>query len=189
MTEKPGESLRGQIYDKNLRMIADVSVLDRLPEVHLPDGYFLRAFSLGDEDGWLKLLQDVGFENWDCARLDDYLDDKERRVGSCLVIKNRTVVAATFASRTTIDGADMGLLDYVASSPAHRGKNLGRAVCTRVARFFVDRGYVAVALNTQDWRLPAIGLYLSMGFVPVFYADDMKRRWDEVMVNLCSRSS
>ena len=37
---------------------------------------------------------------------------------------------------------------------------------------------------TDDWRLPAIGLYLSMGFEPQMTREDMPRRWESIRRNL-----
>jgi mycothiol synthase len=65
-----------------------------------------------------------------------------------------------------------------------RGLGLGRAVCTGVVRYLVDRGYANVVLYTDDWRLPAIGLYLSMGFEPQMTRMDMPERWRRVQEQL-----
>ena len=118
----------------------------------------------------------------------------ERREGSCLVEHNGRIVAATFASRIgnqphnpPIGGGNssqVGVLDFVVTHPDHRGKGLGRATCTEVARFLVSRGCKTITLGTDDWRLPAIHIYLSMGFNPVINRDDMPRRWAAVYENL-----
>ena len=78
----------------------------------------------------------------------------------------------------------MGVLDYVVTHPEHRGKGLGRATCIEVSRFLVDRGCKSVSLGTDDWRLPAIHIYLSMGFRPVMNRNDMPGRWAAVYENL-----
>ena len=65
-----------------------------------------------------------------------------------------------------------------------RGLGLGRAACTGVVKHLVDRGYSNVILYTDDWRLPAIGLYLSMGFEPQMTRQDMLGRWQRVMEQL-----
>ena len=140
----------------------------------------------GDEDGWLALLLAAGFEEWDRPRVDEYLTDPERREGSSVIVEGDTMVAATFATRIYRDGVELALLDYVISSPDRRRLGLGRAVCTAVARFHVERGYPAVSLFTDDWRLPAIGLYLSLGFEPDMHREDMPGRWDAIRAKLAS---
>ena len=48
------------------------------------------------------------------------------------------------------------------------------------------RGYYpsTVILYTDDWRLEAIGLYLSLGFEPQMTRDDMPDRWSDIMQKL-----
>ena len=60
----------------------------------------------------------------------------------------------------------MSSLDYVVSHSDYRGLGLGRIVCESVVKYCVDIGRNDVILHTDDWRIPALGLYLSMGFVP-----------------------
>ena len=60
--------------------------------------------------------------------------------------------------------------------------------CTRaVAPSMVKRGYGKIILFTDDWRLPAIGLYLSMGFEPQMSGEDMPERWDAIHRSLHAR--
>ena len=39
---------------------------------------------------------------------------------------------------------------------------------------------MGIYLSTDDWRLPAIKVYLKLGYEPLLYADDMKGRWKAV---------
>ena len=41
-----------------------------------------------------------------------------------------------------------------------------------------------VYLSTDDWRLPAIHVYLSLGWQPLIYAPDMEARWEAVFNGL-----
>ena len=186
MTEQALTASDSELPPKQLRMTAGAATLRGLPDVPLPEGFVQRAYRPGDEDGWVALLLEAGFEEWDRPRIDEYLADPERREGSSVVVEGGVVVAATFASRLTRDGVELGVLDYVASSPARRRLGLGRAVCTAVARFQVERGYPAVTLFTDDWRLAAIGLYLSLGYEPDMHREDMPGRWDAIRAKLAS---
>ena len=179
---------------KQLRMVLDEVSVVRLPDVPLPAGYVMRAYRSGDADSWTEVLQKGEFGRWDEERVLEYLEDAERREGSRLVEHNGRIVAATFASRIgnqprkpSVGGgnsSDVGVLDYVVTHPDHRGRGLGRATCTEVARFLVSRGCNAISLGTDDWRLPAIHIYLSMGFRPVMNRNDMPGRWAAVYENL-----
>lgn len=178
---------------KQLAMVMDADAVDRLPNVALPAGYSARAYRSGDAPSWSATLQAGGFESWDEAQVLEFLEIPERRKGSCLIDHAGQVVAATFASRVSnrpmaafseFSPLEEGILDYVVTHPDHRGKGLGRITCTEVARFLVSRGCKAVSLNTDDWRLPAIHIYLSMGFRPVMNREDMPARWADVYQKL-----
>ena len=169
------------LLPKQLRMVIDEASVSRLPDVPLPDGYVMRAYQNGDESSWAETLQTCGFKSWNDAEVRAYLEDAERRQGSRVVEYNSRIVAATFASRTTGDTSNTiapeGVLDFVVTHPDHRGKKLARATCTEVSKFFVYLGYKSVSLLTDDWRLPAIHVYLSLGFKPVMNRNDMPKRW------------
>ena len=61
-------------------------------------------------------------------------------------------------------------------------------VCTEVVRGLIEKGYDNVVLYTDDWRLPAIGLYLSMGFEPRMDREDMPKRWERIRAKLAAIS-
>jgi len=167
-----------------LSMTVEEERVRRLPDVRLPEGYAVRGYRVGDEEEWLQLLHCAGFRSdWDRERIDSFLMDQERRRGSRVVSHDGALVAATFASRQA-QPFKAGVLDYVVSHPRHRGKGLGRAVCTAVMRFMVESGYRRIVLQTDDWRLPAIAGYISLGFEPEMTRDDMSARWAGVKKRL-----
>ena len=45
-------------------------------------------------------------------------------------------------------------------------------------------GYTHIYLNTDDWRLPAITVYLRLGWIPFLYQADMEARWRVVCEQL-----
>ena len=189
---------------KQLSMVIDEVAVRRLPDVPLPAGYVMRAYRVGDAPSWADTLQKGGFTEWTEDRVLEYLEDPERRAGSRIVDYNGAIVAATFASQTPpspsrregdacearrgCPKSEGGVLDFVVTHPDHRGRGLAPATCTEVSRFLVARGCKAVSLSTDDWRLPAIHIYLSMGFKPSFprtretseNQNDMPDRWATV---------
>ncbi len=160
-----------------------------MPEPAVPPGYELRGFRFGDEDSCVEAIKTGEFQShWDRARFDEFIRGPERMEGSRVVVKDGQVVAATFAS-VSEENPDMGVVDYVVCRPEHRGLGLGRAVCTEVVRYLVAKGYEKALLGTDDWRLPAIGLYLSMGFEPRMDREDMPARWERIRSRLAASSS
>jgi ribosomal protein S18 acetylase RimI-like enzyme len=140
-----------------------------------------------DEASWLELLLACGFDELDQEGFEQYLRGPERREGSSVVVRGGRIVAATFASRQD-SPRRAGVLDFAASHPEHRGLGLGRTVCVAVLRYFASRGYDSAALVTDDWRLPAMGLYLSLGFAPEMTREDMPARWEAIRKDLARRS-
>ena len=158
-----------------------------MPAAPVPDGFDVRAFRPGDEESWIDLISTGGFgDRWTRSRFDEYLEGAERRAGSRLAVSRADgrILAATFASLE--DGEnDVGRLDFVVAHPEVRGTGLGRAVCSAVVQYLINkRGCGSVVLYTDDWRTPAIGLYLSMGFKPRLNRPDMPARWDAIRANL-----
>jgi mycothiol synthase len=168
---------------KQLQMATDAKRARSLPTTRVPDGYELRGFQPGDEEQWLELQHLGGFNHWDLEGIEKYLEDPVRREGSRVVTTGDRLVAVTFATPHKSLGR-VGYLDFVVSHPDYRGLGLGRAVCSGVTKFFVDHGYDSVILLTDDWRLPAIGVYLSLGFEPVMEREDMPSRWQAIMAEL-----
>ena len=50
--------------------------------------------------------------------------------------------------------------------------------------FFARRGYESVTLLTDDVRLPAIALYLALGFAPDVNHEGVAERWQKIMRRL-----
>lgn len=130
------------------------------------------------------MINTGGFgSQWDRTHFDRYITQPERKDSSRLVVRDSKVIAATFAS-VHRQSENLGRLDDVVALPDYRGLGLGRAVCTEVVKYLLGRGYSRVMLFTEDWRLPAIGLYLSMGFEPQMNRDDMPGSWDGIRAEL-----
>ena len=176
--------MSAELPPKQMSMIMPTWRAKKMPESKIPDGYALRGYRPGDEDTWLETLNAGDFGSaWDRPRFDEFMTGPERKDGSVVAANGDRIVAATFASVDV--GADCtGRVDFVVSHPDVRGLGLGRAVCSGVVRYLVDRGYDRVVLYTDDWRLPAIGLYLSMGFEPQMTREDMPARWQRTMEQL-----
>jgi mycothiol synthase len=68
----------------------------------------------------------------------------------------------------------------VAVDPMHRSHGLGKALTVAVLRRFRERGFRRAVLQTDDFRLPAIRLYLGFGFRPSMTHESHPGRWREI---------
>ena len=169
---------------KQLSMSVSDNTSIVMPDVHVPEGYDLRGYHEGDEESWLVLLHLAEFvEDWTVRSVDEYIKDPVRFAGSRVVAFGDQIVSAAFSTPDK-ESDEIGYLDYVVTHPAHRRKGLSRAVCSCVMEFFRESGYRIIRLLTDDWRLSAIGLYLSLGFEPEMTRCDMPGRWDAVREQL-----
>jgi mycothiol synthase len=133
----------------------------------------------------LAELLDLAFAGgWDVARVERELFD-DPTVTATYVVYDAEVAVATASARLLTDTyPQAGYLHWVASSPRARGRGLGRAVIVAVLKRFHHDGMTQAVLETDDHRLAAIRLYLSMGFVPVYRGGDDESRWSAVFRRL-----
>lgn len=158
---------------------------DRLfapPQIRVPDGYRLRVYNPGDKGAYLNLMKEAGF----AAFTDTVFLEWQKKIlpnGLFLIehLATHQLAATTLAAHNPVDlhpyGGELG---WVAGSPAHAGKGLGKAACAAVTARFISAGYERIYLKTDDFRLPAVKIYLQSGYVPFLYLDEMEDRWKAV---------
>lgn len=169
---------------EQLRMLwpTDRLHLPPTPTIH-PD-YDLRTYRPGGEDeaGWYRLMELAGFGVWDEARLAPIYARILPR-GWFFAVHRETgalAAAAMACHEHRLLHPFGGALNWVCGDPAHRGKGLGMAVCAAVTARLLAAGYENVFLLTDDFRLPAISIYLRLGYRPFLFAADMEDRWRAV---------
>jgi len=172
-----------------LRASADQIVLRRpdlagLPPTVVPDGYALRRFLPGDEAAWADLLGRAFPETPDARTLPARefmagpLWDPQRIVFACA--DGRPVACAAAWENAAQWGPRTGMIHWVATDPDHVRRGLGRATVVAALEWMRGR-YDDAVLVTQVYRLPAIRLYLALGFRPHLDAiPEMPERWKRV---------
>jgi len=161
--------------------------LSQVPELIVPDGYQIRPFRNGDESGHIRVMHEAGFGKWNEAQLAEWRQKIALPDGIFVAVHKVSgqIVATALAShRPTELHPSGGELGWVAASPGHTGKGLGKAVSVAALRRFVQAGYSRVYLLTDDHRLAAIKIYLQLGFLPFLFAPDMEPRWRAVCEKL-----
>lgn len=167
---------------QQLRMIWPKDLLDQPPQVNVAEGYRLRTYRPGDEANFFHLMSLAGFEGWDMNELLPWLR-KILPEGWFLIehtASGQLVATAMAVHNPTQYYLFGGELGWVAAHPDHAGNGLGKAVCGTVVGRLIKGGYTNIYLNTDDERLPAIKIYLTLGFRPVIITADMNERWEKV---------
>jgi len=150
----------------------------------LPPGYSIRTYRKGDEEAYIKVMENAGFDNW------RYVEQTLKTAlpeGIFFVVHNKTkkIVATACAQNCPTElHPQGGVLGWVAVDPEHRGKHLGYIISMKAVERLIKAGYKHIYLSTDDFRLAAIKTYLKMGFEPFYYQPDMKKRWADLMNQL-----
>ncbi len=169
-----------------LSMIWPKEKLASPPDYTLPEGYSLRTYKPGDEQAMIQLMRKAGFDSWGEVQLTSLMN-RTLPDGMFFVVHDATgeIVATASASHNGTGTIPFsGTLDWVGADPAHRGKGLGYIVCAAVVRKLLGMGYKYISLRTDDFRLPAIKVYIKLGFVSLIDSPEMKTRWEKVYEQL-----
>ena len=162
--------------------------LNLLPELRLPEGYGIRCSyptntpeGAKDAEAWCDIMaaafpEDAKptLEKWQ-QQIIEYHGYAPENV--FFIIAPDGVPCAT-ASAMTGANAQEGYIHWVGINPAHAGKKLGLLVSLQCLHRFAERGCETAILETNTFRLPAIKVYLNLGFVPRLTKPEHIQRWE-----------
>jgi GNAT superfamily N-acetyltransferase len=169
-------AIQGRPVPPNLLEMVWPETKRQTPAINVPDGYHLRQFEVTDTEHYFNLFSLAGMEKPPL----DYWHNHLLPDGFFVIEHHATkaLVAACFASHhPTKRHERAGNFGWLAVDPSHRGRNLGQAVSAAVTLRLIEGGYKRIYLETHDFRLPAIAIYLKMGWVPLLYIPEMEKRW------------
>ena len=152
----------------------------------LPAGYQLREATTADNECLAKLLTAAfpELDEWTPELVADRLTSAPD-VDAVYVVTHENVPVATASSRHDHERfPSSGYVHWVGVLPGHTGKQLGSVLMDQMLVDFRRRGYSDAVLETDDFRLPAIRVYLRHGYVPI--TDNVKgenhlARWSAVL--------
>ncbi|MER3426298.1 MAG: hypothetical protein C4299_03930 [Thermoleophilia bacterium] len=166
------------------------SLLLHRPHLHdlpaippLPGGYVLRSFTGADDLADLSTTLSEAFNDpWPPERVRTELTEAPD-VKAVYVVAWQGKPVATASSRYLPERfPHSGYVHWVGTHPLHARKGLSAALMAQVLQDFVERGYKDAVLETEDFRLPALRLYLKTGFLPVYEVrgEDHRKRWSAI---------
>ena len=159
---------------------------EELPEPELPEGFAFHRFRRGGDEvftedefrkQWIS-MRDASFGETMVKWYHTVYDDP--RVpddGFFLVIAPDGRMASSACVQYGEHTPDSATVHAVCTDEKYRGMGLGRANMIALMRHVHEKGFPELWLTTDDWRIPAVRLYLRLGFLPVLSEPDMRGRW------------
>ena len=154
--------------------------LSNLPPFHLPEGMALHNHIDGEEKNWESLIEKAfgnhfSFEKTIVTGGGEYKNEYVLYISK----DGKDIATATAVEKDWVPGE--GWFRMIASDPDARGLGAGRLVCLAALHSLAARGYKTAVLSTDDDRIPALSLYYSLGFRPIFTHESHEERWKKVM--------
>lgn len=161
--------------------------LDDLPPLPpLPPDHALRPANAADEETISAMMISAFGPEWSVDKVRRELLDDPSVVETIVATVGGGPVATASARLMPEAYPGSGYVHWVGTDAAHRGKRLGYAVTLAVLRRFRALGCRDAVLETDPVRLPAIRVYLSLGFQPEHVAPEHAAAWGEVFAALAS---
>lgn len=159
--------------------------LDDLPPLPpLPAGHELRAARAADAAGLAAVLASAFGPEWTVDHVHRELLGAPD-VRTTFVVTEHGIPVATASARLLPDRfPGSGYLHWVGVDAAHRGRRLGAVVTLAVLHEFRAIGCRDAVLETEPFRLPAVRIYLNLGFRPEPAASGHEAVWHEVLASL-----
>ena len=152
-----------------------------LPNVEVPDGYELRTFLLGDEEGWANCINRAystqrDKTSWTAQNVTEKFVQNPCFIpdGCFFVVHGGRIVGAFMAWREIEAGPQRGRLHWLGVDPEHRRRGLAKLLTVRVLGYLLAHGLTSIFLDTSYAYPIAMQMYSKLGFV------EMPRLFDYV---------
>lgn len=157
------------------------SDLANVPSAETPNGYGVRTFCPGDEEGLAHVYaaSQLGTETAAAVR-ERMIEHPCFRPERIFVATADNRVVGTAAAWIEDKDPGVGYLHMVGVMPECRSAGLGRVLTVRAIGYTHAEGLVAQRLYTDDWRESAIRLYLGLGYRPLYGDDTHPERWRDI---------
>ncbi|HRK35843.1 MAG TPA: GNAT family N-acetyltransferase [Candidatus Hydrogenedentes bacterium] len=156
----------------------EIRDLSNIPDIALPEGYTMRAYRDGDEEGLARIYA--------VSRLDkdtpaivraDIMTEPCFTPERLFVVEYDGEIVGTASAWVTAQEPEAGYLHMLGVLEHHRGKGIGAALTCAAMKYSRDEGFTIQRLLTDDWREAAIRLYLDLGFDPLVSDRSHPARW------------
>ena len=153
--------------------------IEHLPPLSLPAGMALHNHTDGCESNWASIIEKAfgpGY-SFDCAIKSN--GDFNPEYVLYLSLNGKDIATATAVENPLFPKE--GWFRMVGVDPCARGIGAGRIISLAAMHSLAARGYKSIVLSTDDERIPAINMYYSLGFRPLYTHESHKARWKSIM--------
>jgi len=168
-----------KLYDKQIFLLRPS--LKNIPELKLPEGYVEVPNSDSLLSEWVSLLDTIfPAGGYTIDRVRPQVESSKWNVDRVkLVAREKQLVALSLAWHEPALWPHSGFVFWVAVLPEHQNRGLGTFVLTRALQHFAGECLRDAVVTTEEFRLPAIKMYLKIGFVPLITgtARNERKRW------------
>ena len=161
-----------------LRMVK-LSMSD-IPGPNVTPQYVLRVMQRDEKTKWAELCDKAFNSTHDFKTVVEdnagYVED-----GVFVIADGDKLIATGTAMCNHAHPEGFGYVHMIAADSSYSGKKLGYEITAAVLRRLRDDGFERAELTTDDFRLPAIKIYRSLGFAPDLTVDGtMRMRWEAI---------
>lgn len=152
----------------------------------LPEGFAICTHEDGEEEKWEEIIKDAFGNAFPFSFIKNRPEYDPKTV--FYLEKDGKKIATTTAVENPLYPGE-GWFRMVGVKKDARGMGAGRMIAQAALKSLGDRGYKTALLSTDDARLPAISLYLSLGFEPIYTHESHEARWKAVLGELARRKA
>ena len=154
-------------------------------EYALPEGYSFRMYTPGMEYDWIRIQDNADdYIKVDQALFEEEFGQHQEELPSrmVLLVHGTDLIGTATAWLDDINGDPVtGRLHWVAIVPEYQGKGLAVPLTYFTLSLFPALNSSRVYLLTNAVRIPAISLYLKIGFKPVIGNPEEQCAWEEIL--------
>ncbi len=155
-----------------------------------PAGYRMRFYTEGDLDTWLRIQAHDPFFVPTAETFAASMPGDTTLLASRVMFladpAGEDVGTVTAWSNDRLTEREIGQIHWVALVPAARGRGLAKPMVAAACALLCERGYREACLETNTRRIPALNLYLALGFQPFVRNEAERKAWLHVAPRLRS---
>ncbi len=156
--------------------------ITHLSPLALPYGFALHTHVEGNEEKWEELIEKAFGTRYSFERSIRNGGGYKPEYVLYISKDGKDIATTTAVEKESFPGE--GWFRMVGVAPEACGLGAGRLISLAALHSLAARGYKTAVLSTDDFRLPALNLYYSIGFRPIYTHESHAERWAKILPQL-----